>query len=148
LSQSTIRLLASTDRDRWEPLWHDYLTFYQTTVPAEVTEATWRRLHDPAEPMHGLVAERDGALLGLVHFLYHRSTWTLGPYCYLQDLFTAETARRQGVGRALIEAVYEQAKQAGASRVYWLTHESNTKAQMLYDTVAARTGFVQYRRFL
>jgi GNAT superfamily N-acetyltransferase len=113
-----------------------------------VTDTTWDRLHDPAEPVHALMAESGDGLLGFVHFLYHRSTWTVGPYCYLQDLFTAEAARGRGVARALIEAVYAQAQQAGASRVYWLTHESNETARALYDKVAARSGFIQYRHLL
>jgi GNAT superfamily N-acetyltransferase len=96
--------------------------------------------------MHGLFAVLDGKVVGFVHYLFHRSTWTTGDYCYLQDLFTAREARGRGAGRALIEAVYERAQAAGASRVYWLTHESNTDAQALYDKVAARSGFVQYRR--
>jgi GNAT superfamily N-acetyltransferase len=96
--------------------------------------------------MYGLAALLDGGIVGIVHYLYHRSTWTAGDYCYLQDLFTAEKARNYGVGRALIEAVAEKAKADGASRVYWLTHETNTSAQALYDKVAARSGFIQYRR--
>ncbi len=141
-----IRPLRPEDRNAWEPLWQGYLTFYKSSVPDEVTEITWRRLSDPAEPMHGLVAVFEGRIVGIVHYLYHRSTWTTGDYCYLQDLFTAEEARGKGAGRALIEAVYEKAQAAGASRVYWLTHETNTAAQALYDKVAARSGFIQYRR--
>jgi GNAT superfamily N-acetyltransferase len=143
-----IRPLRSDERAAWEPLWQGYLGFYHTAQAPEVTDATWRRLHDPAEPMHAFVAEREGALLGLVHFIYHRSTWTLGPYCYLQDLFTADAGRGQGVGTALIEAVYAQARTDGASRVYWLTHETNEVARSLYDKLATRTGFIQYRQLL
>jgi len=141
-----IRPLTPDDRKAWEPLWQGYLTFYKTTAPAEVTENTWRRLNDPAEPMHGFAAVADGRIVGIVHFLYHRSTWTVSDYCYLQDLFTAEEARGRGVGRALIEAVYERARADGAARVYWLTHETNTDAQALYDKVASRSGFIQYRK--
>jgi len=143
-----IRPLSPEDRQAWEPLWQGYLTFYKSTLPAEVTDTTWRRLNDPAEPMHGLAAILDGRMVGIVHSIYHRSTWTTGNYCYLQDLFTAEEARGRGVGRALIEAVYAQAQAAGASRVYWLTHETNTAAQALYDKVASRSGFIQYRHLL
>ncbi len=110
-----------------------------------MTNTTWGRLHDPAEPMHVLGAFLDGTLVGIVHYLFHRSTWTIGDYCYLQDLFTAPEARGQGAGRALIEAVYERAEVAGASRVYWLTHEANATARALYDTLADRPGFIQYR---
>ena len=111
----------------------------------EVTQATWARLQDPAEPMHVLGAFLDGRLVGIVHYLFHRSTWTIGDYCYLQDLFTVPEARGQGAGRALIEAVYDRAAVAGASRIYWLTHETNATARGLYDTLADRTGFIQYR---
>jgi GNAT superfamily N-acetyltransferase len=143
-----IRPFNPDDRQSWEPLWQGYLTFYKSTLPAEVTETTWRRLIASAEPMHGLVAILDGKIVGIVHYLYHRSTWTTGDYCYLQDLFTSEEARGRGVGRALIEAVYDRAKADGASRVYWLTHETNTAAQVLYDKVASRSGFIQYRHLL
>ena len=141
-----IRPFRSGDRVAWEPLWQGYLTFYKSTVPSEVTDATWGRLNDPAEPMHGLAAVLDGRIVGIVHYIFHRSTWTTGDYCYLQDLFTTEEARGRGAGRALIEAVYERAQAQGASRVYWLTHETNAPAQALYDKLAARSGFIQYRK--
>ncbi len=141
-----IRPFRLEDREAWEPLWQGYLTFYQSTLPPEVTNATWQRFNDPAEPMHGLAALIEGKIVGIAHYLYHRSTWTTGSYCYLQDLFTDEGARGRGIGRALIEAVYERAKADGATRVYWLTHETNTDAQALYDKVASRSGFIQYRR--
>jgi GNAT superfamily N-acetyltransferase len=143
-----VRPLRPDEREAWEPLWSGYLAFYETAVTADVTDTTWRRLHDPAEPMHLLGAFIDGRLVGIVHYLFHRSTWTIGDYCYLQDLFTSPDARGQGAGRALIEAVYEQAGAAGASRVYWLTHESNAIARALYETLAERPGFIQYRRRL
>jgi len=143
-----IRPFAAEDRHAWEPLWQGYLTFYKASLSPDVTETTWQRLLDPAEPVNGLVASLDGKVVGMVHYIYHRSTWTVGNYCYLQDLFTAEEARGRGVARALIEAVYQKAKAAGASRVYWLTHETNTTARALYDKVAARSGFIQYRQLL
>ncbi len=141
-----IRPFRSGDRESWEPLWQGYLTFYKSTVPSEVTDTTWRRLNDAAEPIHGLAAVLDGRIVGIVHYIFHRSTWTTGDYCYLQDLFTAEEARGRGAGRALIEGVYERAQAQGASRVYWLTHETNTSAQALYDRLATRSGFIQYRK--
>ncbi|SFU70079.1 Acetyltransferase (GNAT) family protein [Methylobacterium sp. 174MFSha1.1] len=145
----TIRPLRPDERAAWDPLWQGYLAFYGATVAPEVTDLTWARLHDASEPMHALVAEgEDGAVIGLVHYIFHRSTWTAGPYCYLQDLFTAQAARGQGAGRALIEAVYAAAREAGASRVYWLTQEANVTARALYDTVADRPGFIQYRKIL
>jgi len=143
-----IRPVRPDERDAWEPLWSGYLTFYETAVAPEVTDTTWKRLHDPTEPMHVLGAYIDGALIGIVHYLFHRSTWTVGDYCYLQDLFTAPEARGRGAGRALIEAITERARDAGASRVYWLTHEANATARFLYDRVADRPGFIQYRRIL
>ena len=142
----SIRPLATGDRAAWQPLWKGYLDFYKTSVPREVYDATWARLQDPAERMYLLGAYVDGKLTGIVHFLYHRSCWTIGDYCYLQDLFVNEDARGHGVGRKLIEAVYEKAKAAGASRVHWLTQFENARAQILYDEVADRSGFMQYRK--
>ena len=144
----SIRPLRPDERSAWEPLWQGYLTFYGASVPPEATAATWSRFHDPAEPMHVLGAFAGSDLAGIVHYIFHRSTWTTGDYCYLQDLFTAEPARGKGVGRALIEAVYDRAREAGASRVYWLTHETNETARALYDKVADRSGFIQYRKML
>ncbi|NTU80392.1 MAG: GNAT family N-acetyltransferase [Chloroflexales bacterium] len=141
-----VRPLTPADRAAWEPLWAGYLTFYEAQIPAATTEETWRRFHDPTVPMYALGAFHDDRLVGIVHYLFHFSCWTTGPYCYLQDLFTAPDLRGQGVGRALIEAVATAAQGAGASRVYWLTHETNTQAMALYDQVATRSGFIQYRR--
>jgi GNAT superfamily N-acetyltransferase len=143
-----IRPVGKAERAAWEPLWKGYLTFYKATLSPEQNDLTWARLHDPAEPMHLIGAYVDGKLEGIVHYLFHRSTWTDGNYCYLQDLYVAEGGRNHGLGRALIEAVYEKAREAGASRVYWLTHESNDTARALYDKVADRSGFIQYRKML
>jgi len=141
-----VKPVGPDEREAWEPLWAGYLTFYKTSVPAETSDITWRRFHDPAEPMFVLGAYVDGKLTGIVHYIFHRSTWTPGNYCYLQDLFVSDGARGLGLGRALIEAVYEKARAAGASRVYWLTHETNAQARILYDQVADRPGFIQYRK--
>lgn len=145
-----VRPVAESDFAAWSPLWEGYNAFYgrsgPTALPERITQATWSRFFDAYEPVHALVAERDGRLLGLVHYLYHRSTTLFGPICYLQDLYTAADARGQGVGRALIEAVYERARQAGSQRVYWQTHETNTTAMRLYDSVADKSGFVVYRK--
>lgn len=146
MSAVVIRPLRFDEREQWEPLWKGYLDFYKTSVRSEVYDTTWARLHDPAEPMWLLGAYVDGVLSGIVHYLYHRSCWTIGDYCYLQDLFVVEGARKHGIGRALIEAVYQAAREAGASRVHWLTHETNATARALYDTLAERPGFIQYRR--
>jgi GNAT superfamily N-acetyltransferase len=143
-----IRPLRLDERAAWEPLWKGYLDFYKTPLPKDVYDTTWARLHDPSEPMALFGGTIDGKLLGIVHYIYHRSCWTIGNYCYLQDLFVAEEARGRGLGRALIEAVYREARAAGASRVYWLTHETNTTARGLYDTLADRPGFIQYRKIL
>jgi GNAT superfamily N-acetyltransferase len=141
-----IRPVGLDERADWEPLWKGYQTFYKVMIPDETTAVTWARLHDPAEPMHVLGAYVDGRLSGIVHYLFHRSSWTIGNYCYLQDLFVADGVRNLGLGRALIAAVEARARAAGASRVYWLTHETNTDARALYDKVADRPGFIQYRK--
>jgi GNAT superfamily N-acetyltransferase len=141
-----VRSVEPADRPRWEPLWQGYQTFYKVKYPPEVTETTWRRFFDGIEPVHALVAQEGERLIGLVHYLFHRSTSMVGPNCYLQDLFTLEEARGKGVGRALIEAVYARAAASGSSRVYWHTHETNATARSLYDKVATHTGFIQYRK--
>lgn len=142
-----IRTLQSADRPQWNVLWRGYLDFYQTEVPAEVSDLTWLRLLDPEAPILGFCAARsDGVLLGIVHYLFHPVTWSAGPRCYLEDLFTAPEARGRGVGRALIEAVYAAADRRGADQVYWLTQDSNATARRLYDQVATATPFIKYRR--
>jgi GNAT superfamily N-acetyltransferase len=144
----TIRPIRPDERAAWEPLWRGYLTFYESSQTPETMDVTWTRIHDPAEPMFALGAERDGRLVGIVHYLFHRSFWTVGNYCYLQDLFVSPEARGTGAGRALIEAVEREARAAGASRVHWLTKEDNHTARALYDRLAARSGFIQYRKVL
>ncbi|MDB5469158.1 MAG: acetyltransferase family protein [Caulobacter sp.] len=141
----TLRDLTAADRPAWSRLWSGYLDFYRSSVPEAVTEATFQRLLDPAWPMFALVAEQDGAAIGIVHCVLHPATWALEPYCYLEDLFVDPTVRGSGAGRALIEAVYARAETLGAARVYWLTHESNAIARALYDKVARNLGFIQYR---
>lgn len=144
-----IRAIRSGDRAAWQPLWDGYNAFYgragTTALPAEISDTTWARFLDPAEPVHALVAEDEqGRLLGLVHYLFHRSTTRIEPVCYLQDLFTAPEARGHGVGGALIAAVYAAAREVGAKRVYWHTQDGNTTARALYDRLAQHLGFIVY----
>jgi GNAT superfamily N-acetyltransferase len=152
----TIRAVERADYPAWRALFDGYNAFYgrsgSTSLPEEVTQATWSRFFDYYEPMHALVAERkgehSGELIGLAHFLYHRSTTHIAPLCFLQDLFTAPSARGQGAGRALITAVYDHARQAGSSRVYWMTQQTNQIAMKLYDQLADKSGFIVYRHTL
>jgi GNAT superfamily N-acetyltransferase len=145
-----VRPVLDADFARWLPLWEGYNAFYgragATALPETVTRTTWARFRDPAEPVHALVAESDGELLGLAHYLFHRSTISIPPICYLQDLYTVEQVRGRGIGLSLIEAVAARAREAGAERLYWQTHESNHTAMRLYDAVAERSGFLVYRR--
>lgn len=149
-SNLTIRPVTRADYAQWLPLWDGYNAFYgrhgATALDPAITAVTWARFFDAYEPMHALVAESDGRLVGLVHYLFHRSTLAVAPYCYLHDLFTSEAARGKGVGRALIEAVYDTANKAGCPRVYWLTQETNATARLLYDKVAENSGFIVYRK--
>jgi GNAT superfamily N-acetyltransferase len=150
--EPSVRFVTLQDYDRWLALWDGYNAFYKrsgaTALSPDITRMTWARFFDAYEPVHGLVAESGGELLGLTHYLFHRSTTAIAPVCYLQDLFTTETARGKGVGRALINAVYEQARLAGSPRVYWQTHQTNHTAMQLYDKVAEHSGFVVYRKLL
>jgi GNAT superfamily N-acetyltransferase len=147
-----VRDIRRGDFAEWKPLWDGYNAFYGragiTALPEETTNLTWSRFFDGYEPIRAMVAERSGKLVGLVHYLFHRSSTGLRSNCYLQDLFTVESARGQGIGRALIEEVYRRAAQAGSGRVYWQTHETNTAAMKLYDKVAEKSGFIIYRKDL
>lgn len=143
-----IRDIERRDRAEWEPLWAGYNAFYgrkgDTALPARVTEATWEKFFDSQSQVHALVAEDQGRIVGITHYLFHPSTNRAEGVCYLQDLFTEEAQRGRGVGRALILGVYERAKARGVKRVYWLTHESNKAGRLLYDKLARHGGFIQY----
>ena len=146
--ETCIYALRPQDHSAWLPLWRGYQSFYEVDIPSEVSALTWARLLDPDEPVAGALAWSGSAAVGLVHHIRHRSCWTAGDYCYLQDLFVSPAFRGLGIGRKLIEHVYAEASRQGCSRVYWLTHETNATAMRLYDRVAERSGFVQYRKHL
>jgi GNAT superfamily N-acetyltransferase len=143
-----IRPVSRDDYEQWLPLWLGYNAFYLrtgvTALDPQVTATTWSRLFDPQEPLFGLVAQDDGSLVGLAHYLLYRVTAAIEPKCYLNDLFTAEAARGKGVGKALIYGVRDKAAEAGCTSIYWHTHETNAVARRLYDAVANRTGFIVY----
>jgi GNAT superfamily N-acetyltransferase len=143
-----IRPIGEDEREAWNPLWAGYLAFYKTSLTQEISDLAWTRFHDPDEQIFALGGYVDGELLGIAHYLFHRSTWALHRYCYLEDLFVADDARGKGLARALIETVYAKAEAANASRVYWLTHSSNAQARTLYDKVADNLGFIQYRKVI
>jgi GNAT superfamily N-acetyltransferase len=140
-----IRPLEQVDHADWRRLWSAYLDFYKTKLPEEVYATTWERLFSGGEfEPKGFIAHLDGKAVGLTHYLYHRSGWSLVNNCYLQDLFADPEARGKGVGAALIEAVRQEAAKIGVTNVYWMTHETNAAARKLYDRVARRTGFIEY----
>ena len=143
-----IRKLLKTDYEQWLTLWQGYQQFYQVSLCLDLSQLTFDRLTHPDEQMGCFVIEIDQQLVGLVHYVFHRSTWTKGNYCYLQDLFVTTAKRGQGYGKTLIEAVYAEAHEQQCSRVYWLTQENNHQARSLYDQVAINTGFIQYRKSL
>ncbi len=142
-----VRELAAGDFEQWNRLWMAYLRFYRSEVSADVTAATFRRLCERADGLSGLVAQDDsGELVGLAHLVFHPSTWSAEPYCYLEDLFVAPAARGTGAARELMETVFATADQRGAARTYWETQEFNSAARSLYDQVAHRTSFIIYER--
>lgn len=141
-----IRAVGSADHADWLPLWQGYQRFYKSQIAEQTSALTWQRFLDPAEPMHAALAWQDGRAVALVHWIFHRSCWTTGDYCYLQDLYVDESLRGSGIGRRMIEHVYAQAQAAGASRVHWLTQEDNYAGRQLYDRIAERSGFIQYRK--
>ncbi|UHQ19841.1 GNAT family N-acetyltransferase [Lysobacter sp. KIS68-7] len=152
MSDLMVRPLSSADQAQWSALWSGYNAFYgrlgATALSDAINATTWSRLLDPAEPVLGFVAEKGGALVGLAHVVLHRSTIQVQDNCYLQDLFVDDAVRGAGVGRALIEAVYAFARTQGLPKVYWQTQEANATARRLYDTLAAPTGFIVYRKVL
>ena len=143
-----IRPVRRADLEAWQALWNGYNAFYgregSSALSPEITSLTWQRFFDPGEPVFALVAESEGRLVGLTHYLFHRSTTRIELTCYLQDLFTLQAARGQGVGRALIQGVYAAARSEGIKRVYWQTHASNATGRELYDKVAKHFGFIVY----
>jgi GNAT superfamily N-acetyltransferase len=145
VAELVIRTIADGDRELWEPLWRDYLDFYETTVPQEATELTWTRLTTTREVEGFLACGKDGEALGLVHFFCHPSTFNIGSSCYLEDLYVIPAARGKRVGRRLIAAVVEAAKAKGAEVVYWQTEEFNGTARRLYERVAKRAPLVRYQ---
>ncbi|MEM6962345.1 MAG: GNAT family N-acetyltransferase [Myxococcota bacterium] len=144
--QYDVRAIRHHDRADWEPLWRGYQLFYGVSIEESVSATTWSRLLDSQEPVSGALAWVGNEAIGMVHYIRHRSCWTVEDYCYLQDLFVKQESRRHGAGRALIEYVCRAAEQHGCARVYWLTQEDNLDAIKLYDKVAERSGFIQYRR--
>jgi GNAT superfamily N-acetyltransferase len=141
----SVRPLKAEDKSRWLELWNGYLTFYETSLSDEQTELTWNRLMDSSYGVFGLMAEKDGAMVGITHFMFRPSTWAPKDYCYLEDLFVDPMVRGSGAGRALISRVIELAKEHGAGRVYWTTKENNAQARILYDSFIKVSEFVQYR---
>ena len=144
MSQIEIRQVSADDHAAWLALWQAYLRFYNTELPEAVTTSTWQRFLDPSEPTHAALAWADGKALGMVHYIYHRSNWSIENSCYLQDLLVAPAQRGGGVGRKLIEHVYATAKADGCCKVHWLTHETNATAIQLYERIAERPGFIQF----
>lgn len=146
--QRQVRLAVAADHAGWLPLWQGYQVFYHTDLGSEQASVNWQRFMDETEPMWLLVAEDKGKVVGFTHLIEHRSCWTVNNYGYLQDLYVDESVRGQGVGRALIEAAYQWGKAQSWSRVYWLTESDNHTAQLLYDRIAHKTGFIQYKHVL
>jgi GNAT superfamily N-acetyltransferase len=143
-----IRSITNTDYAEWLPLWNGYNAFYgrqgDTALDLNITQTTWARFLNDYEPVHAFVAEHDGHLVGLVHFIFHRSTSRLNNVCYLQDLYVKKDLRGAGIGRQLIKAVYDAALTAESTRVYWQTQDSNVAGRTLYDKVAKHMGFIVY----
>ncbi|SDA60797.1 Ribosomal protein S18 acetylase RimI [Pseudomonas sp. NFACC15-1] len=148
MSQLDIRRVSADDHAAWLPLWQAYLRFYNTELPEAVSQSTWQRLLDEREPTHAALAWKGDTAVGLVHFIYHRSNWSIENSCYLQDLLVTEQSRGTGVGRQLIEFVYATAKADGCCKVHWLTHETNATAIQLYERIAEHPGFIQFRKAL
>ena len=142
-----IRPLHQSDFDEWSTLWRGYLAFYETVLDDDIYHTTFARLIDPARAhQNAFVAEADGRLIGLVHYIFHAHNWRAEDVTYLQDLYAAPSLRGTGVGRKLIEAVYKAADDNGTSTVYWNTQHFNETARQLYDRIGQLTPFIKYQR--
>ena len=141
----TIRAIEEKDKDQWLKLWAGYLEFYKSTISPEQTDLTWKRLINNELKMFGFVAESEEGVIGFTHCLFRPSTWTETDYCYLEDLFVNPNIRGKGIGRALMNKVFELAKEKNSKRVYWTTQEFNKTARVLYDSITPVSEFVQYR---
>ena len=148
MSGIVIRPASPEDEARWRELWAGYIKFYRASVPEEVTANTWRLILDPRSNIEALVAEKDGEVIGICNYLFHDSTWSLQPICYLQDLYVDPNARGGGAAKELILACEQKAKDKGAFRLYWQTQEYNGAARSLYDTIVPRSSFIVYRKSL
>lgn len=148
MSGIVIRPAASKDEARWRALWAGYIKFYRASVPEDVTAHTWRLILDPDSNIEALVAEKDGEVIGICNYLFHDSTWSKQPICYLQDLFVDPHSRGGGAAKELILACEQKAREKGAFRLYWQTQEYNGAARSLYDTIVPRSSFIVYRKSL
>lgn len=144
----TIRAIQPGDYQQWQPLWLAYQVFYEVSLGEEVASAAFNRFLDAREPMFAAVAVQSGQLVGFVHAVLHRSTWAIHDFCYLEDLYVAPGIRGAGTGKALIEWVRDLARQHRCARLYWHTHQSNERAQKLYNWVAENSGCIEYRMAL
>ncbi len=148
MSDVVIRKAEARDEARWRVLWAGYVAFYRASMPEDVTADTWRRILDPDSPIHALVAEKDGVVIGLCNYVFHASTWSSQPICYLQDLYVDPQVRGGGAAKKLILACEAEASKHGAFRLYWQTQEYNAPARSLYDTIVPRSSFIVYRKNL
>ncbi len=144
----TVREIQPSDHEQWLPLWQAYQVFYEVALDDEITRAAFHRFLDPNEPVFSAVAVQGQQLVGFVHSVLHRSTWSVTDSCYLEDLYVAPAVRGTGAGQQLIEWVQAFARQRQCALLYWHTHETNQRAQKLYDRVARKSGFIEYRMAL
>lgn len=144
----TVRTIQKDDYDAWRKLWDGYTAFYKEEVPEEVTQATWKRIFDPASTIQAHVAEENSQILGFATSLIHEATWQIKPICYLEDLFVSEAARGKGVGHALIQHLIDLGHEKGWGRVYWHTNADNARARRLYDQFLPADDHVRYRVYM
>jgi len=139
-----IRRIEARDEQRWRELWDGYCRFYEREPAPANNDHTWKRIRDAASPVHGIVAEEAGRVIGIANYIIHENTSTLTPVCYLQDLFVDPTLRAGGVGKQLIDWLVAEMKEQGWSRLYWNTKENNYRARGLYDKYTPHSGFLRY----
>jgi GNAT superfamily N-acetyltransferase len=139
-----VRPVEQRDADAWRRLFRDYGVFYKTEFDDAQLDHVWGLLTTEGSGVDALVAEVEGAVVGIAHYRSHPDTFSTGNDWYLDDLFTDPAARGTGVASALIEQLKELARATGPGTLRWITAEDNVTAQRVYDRLAKRTTWVTY----
>lgn len=140
----TVRVVHEDDREAWQRLFRGYRDFYEKPHDAQVIERVWSWVTDPNHEVRSLVAERDGAVIGLANYRSFARPIDGGEAIFLDDMFTDPDARGSGAATALLRQLARIAHHEGGLMVRWVTKHDNVTARKLYDRVAQEIPFATY----